>query len=1311
VTQAIHKDAAKDDDADAKHVKPPTGTREVTLPPITHQAPILVERPKTGFARQHERMTETKTKTGSTTGTWSGTKKGGEIAESPDAGGGGIFDVLVEPAEGEEKGKNVVAAGKEFFESWAGKEKESGGTEGGSGSKEGGSSEGGSAEAKGGSEGGSTEAKGGTEGGSTEAKSGSEGGSGEAHQTEGHQGGTAEAKGGESKPTESASGEAKSGEGNTKEGAESGRHEVTHTSDVQGWTMTTTTFTEHKEGKNAAIADFAADPEIRKAKEVLAFAAERREGRGHEGKTREVGAGAKGSAKTSITSRKGATRQSASAEAKGLAGVRATAQTLAVADERELTAAITALAQAGAFGDAGAKYDVKRGRAALETYAKASGGAGIQARGQAVAHVDVNPLLPTMVLFFEGAVQAGVWGQVEAGLLGSYGKVIAGAKIKASGFAGASAEAKGAVFGNAIEGFGASIQGAAKAGAEGGVTANQTIGIEGIGELEIEEGVMAFAGAQAKAKGKASISLTGVTLTAQASAFAGVKTSAWVSVAGKLRGREVVKVGGTVGVSVGAGVAVGGTFSFQHGKLTIGGDLAATLKVGGEVGGKFEIDLAALATAIMELIADEFNKSEAKINPKGADYKRETVKDAKHAEDLEKQGYKAVIDLFDDHAVKVMQKVHDKKLSGHSALDPHDLQEIIQKAAVLHGLRSTYKETDRGIVRAASDAFGVIDKAGGDQQEAVHGLLKAPIQVDALVVRSVSSISPDEATGQAKEYADAKAASKAKKNLEKDLKVYAAKKLRESATAVHEFSIQEIVDKHWKDLEASFPNGQASKVATDTVMTTLGSFLGGGDSPIQFDATGHVSKFPSLDTRIDSAGQAKKDVAQTAEEKKILEVHEQLKTRLVAYTTELIASPDKQPTGKDIQKIVDNAASSLKSELKGEHKDGVQQGIQDLVRTELKSIASGMTFNPDSVTINGIAWDIQNLAAERQGKAATATAQKRKEALNQLGAKVAKQVQGGAKSTKGSDGMAAINLKWSIIKSLKKDLKTTAETLATLDGATKDDDKIDKELEATVNGQLGGLFTVTVKNGEVDSKTWDSKADETAMAEQRRKAKATLKGGEEQDNARRRMVADAVRKPFGTYSAQVRKAVDEKAQGSTKVKITAVEKARLQEIIDKGLKSVQADVKNDVGDEALVDAAAVHFGIEGNTSSGPGAALLKKFRTQALKIDEFEAVPISQVAQAKPSVDAEKKAQVTLERALRKDVKDIPGYTPTPAILNQVIRASGVGSVANINLDSVILLAVGAVWSGNLTELDVANGVITKFELRPMEVTKRDTNL
>jgi hypothetical protein len=1254
-----HAHPVRDSAADggAKDAKGADQQKTVVLPPVVHQAPILVaavggeHQPKTGFARQRERMTETKTSKTGKTGAWS-TGKDVKLAENP--GASGVIAVSgVSAAEGEEKGVDIPASGKEFFESWAGKEEKE--------------EEKDSTESKGESTG---------EGGSTGDSGGDSGGS------EGSEGST---------------------EGSTEGGGDgAGGFET----EIDGFTLSGETSSEVKTGEGASIGGFGSDPEVRKATEVLAFANERREG-GPKPKSHEVGTGAKGSASASMETRKGATRQSASAEAKGLAGARAAAQTLAVADQRELTAAVTALAQAGAFGDAGAKYDVKRGRAALEAHTKASGGVGVQARGRAVAHVDLNPLLPTLVLFCEGAAQAGIWGDVEAGLRASYGKVIAEAKIKASGFAGVAVDAKAAVFGNAIEGIGASVQASGKAGAEGKVVATQTIAIEGLGELEFEQGILAFAGAQARAKAKASISLTGVTLTAKASAFAGVKTSAWASVAGKLRGREVVKVGGTIGVSVGAGAEIGGSFSFQHGKLVIAGDLAAALKVGGNIGGTFELDVAALATSILELVADQFNKSELKINKASPDYQREDVADEKSAEALEKAAYKAVIDLFDDYAVEVMDKIHHDKLTGPQSLDPARIQKIIQKAAVEGQLRSTYKETDRGIIAAASDAFGVISDGGGDKSKAVQGLLLYPIDVQALVVRSMQSAPPKQAKEQATKYAEAAAARKARGALEKDLKEYGTKKTRETASSMHQYGVQKIADKHWKELEKAFPNGQAASEAADAVVTTLGSFLGDPPVEVAFSPIGLITKFPSFDTRYEASRETRQQTAQNAEEKKVLAVHEVLKSGLAGYKTQLIASTSKEPKDDQVNKLISKACSDIKSELNGPHKDGIRQGVQDLVRQELASLTTSVTFG-GGITTTAIAWDAKALQDARDGKAADAAAAKRQAALNNLHAAVKATVRKKAKKGKGT-GVEAIDTKWNVIAKLRTELPKAVTIVTGIDGKPKADKALDTELTDLINEALGGLFTLTVVDGAVPIAGISSMADNAVFAEQHRTEHASLKGGEEQDNARRRIVADALRKPFVSYSTQVRKAVSDKARGGT-VKITGVEKARLQAIIDKGLKSSLADVANAVGDDALVDTAATHFGITGNDRSGPGPVLLKKFRSQGLKIAEFEAVPVAEAAQGKSAVLAERKAVSTLEKEIR-DMADRVNGKIGPGQLNRAIAASGVAAIDSINVDSVIVQAVSLVWPGTIKQLDVDQGTVKAFELgRTTQLAAKGSN-
>jgi hypothetical protein len=1191
-----------------------------TIGPVTRQVPV-----PQGFARQLERQTTVKGRADGRTGAFTGAKKGGEIADNPGAGGGGIFDAQVDFAEEEEAGKQIGDAFKEQLGTWAhgNKPKEEGGEP---------------------------------------------------------------ASGGEAEPAEA-------------EPAEADPYSTTTTSISQehGYTKTVETTVEHGHGTEAAVGDWAADPELFKAMQILAFADEHREGEGgKKGTTHKAVAGAEGQASVKAKSRKGATRQEFSAEAKGLAGVRAAAKTLAVADDKELTAAVTALAQAGAFGEAGTRYDVKRGRAALAAWTKTSGGAGVQARGRAVASVDKNPLLPTAVAFFEGAVQAGIWADIEAGVQGSYGPLIARAKTKISGFAGAAAEAKGAVLASPLEGIGVMGQASAKAGAEGSITNNQTLAIEGLGELEFEQGAMVFAGAMAKAKGKATISLTGITLQGKASAFAGVKSSAWASVAGKIRGREVIKVGVTGGVSVGAGVAVGGTFSFQRGKLVLAGDIAAALKLGADMGGKLELDLAALGTAILQTVADQYNKEQLQIDMKGADWQREDLKDDAQATDKKKEAYRAAIDLFDDYAADVMTKVRSGKMKGTVCLDAGHLQKLVQKAAQQGGLRATYKETDRGIEEAARDAFGELLDPAADPA----------IMVDALVIRSLRSRSPAAAKKEADEYATLAEAKKARSALQRDLQEYAGKKAKASATAAHRYTVQHLLTKHWKALSDAFPGAEAPTVAKDVVTATLGRFLmdDDGQVDIEIDTEGEITRFPSIDARIARGEATRAELADDATAAKFDVAKEKLGSQLQGYVAGLVAGKNQKPDQQLVQRLFDNATSAIKGELlDGKDKERMRGALLETLGTGLGRLADNYAFVGDSTKLQALGWNAAELAKARDGKAAETAAAKRQQELQRLTDSVSRRLQRGVKSKR-----SPADVKFSILEALIDDVPRTAGRLRKLDGANASPDAIDQDIHGAINGVLGDLFEVKVAHGQITMDSINAHTDEAKYREQQRKAKATLTGGEEQDNARRKLVADAVREPFRTYATQVRGAIDREVADPGTAKVKPVEKQKLQNLIDKNLGRIRADVQGEVGDDALLHAAAVHFGVLGEDGkpmpgSAPGPALLKKFRTHQLKItDDFQAASVQEAANGKRAdqvrLNAEKRAADRLAAALRTLARDHPRQGFTTEVVQPVVRKVVAGLPA-ASVDTVVLKAFSEVFGPAVAAMDVKDGRLTALKI------------
>ncbi|MEO9138824.1 MAG: hypothetical protein ABI345_07110 [Jatrophihabitans sp.] len=1267
--------AAKQDkpsaDAQPQQQQPAVGglaVAPVVLKPAITVAPVirtsestLAPAQATGLDRQRKRQTTTTISAPSTrTGKWSKSSEEDAVPENPGAAGGSIFNYQVDAAEGEEKDLKMGTAFVDFAKAWSG------------------------------------EAVAPKEADTSDTKSD-----------------TPDTKS-DIPDTKSDVGEAKHDAPDTKSGAEEPKHEPAFDREIGGFEMKGDSQAETKTGSGAAVGDFAADPTLFKMQQIIAFADERREEKGPEGTYHEAGNGTRANASISVKSRKGATIQESKAHANALVGFRASAKTLAIANDEELVAAVTALAQAGAFADGGASYDVKKGRAALKSSATASGGAGVQARGRAVAQVDLNGLVPTLVAYCEGAVQIGIWGDVAVSLKGSYGKVFLSARVTGAAFAGASAEGKAGVMFDSIEGLGFSAQGAAKAGAEASATATQTLGMEGIGELEFEEGVLAFAGAQAKAKATAAISLTGVTLQAKASAFAGAKASAWVSVAGKLRGREVVKVGGTVTVSTGAGAEVSGQFMFQGGRMTISGDLAAALKVGGGVGGKIEVDFAALSTAILQLVADEYNKEELKIDLKGPAFTREAVTDKKQSEARQQLGYDAVIDEFDQYAVEILRKISagkpgKKSLGGGQAIDPLRLQKIIQKQAVLDGLTNAYKETDWGIERAAEDAFGEILKVTEGDKRSIH--------VDGLVVRSVVSMSPAALKGVADQHAISAAQEKARAGLVHALHDYADKKTRATASRVTQKTVQETLDKHWSSFTEAYPvAADAAGAAASAVTDGLGELLRHGDAPAKVTITpeGKISEFPSL-VSLEVIG------FRVRNEHQVAEAHAVLTAKLQAFLTQILAPDAPHFQTGDVTKILIKAAAPLGARVVGPGDDAkaVRDGLLTVVRNELGPYTTApVDYEAGDLNLAMIKWDRAKITAAQTGAsvalATTELAGQRAAILAKAVAPVTKRMNRAAKSA----STTAPQLQYAIIDAIEEPVKEAVQKLTALD-PTLTKTAIDQQLQDAINRELDGLFSVTIADGAVAKRSLGEVANVAKLAEKKRLAKAKLTGGEEQDNDRRRLVSLALQRPFQGYADEIHAQIASASrQLPGKEVVKGVEGERLQKIIEKKLDKIRNDIDTTVGDEAIVDVASATLGViarpgqakaaQPGLGLAAGAPLLKTITSSKLKVSVQAVEPATLVDARRTDQQAEKAERVAADavrakfRAALARRNDPDGRLGLDQIHFAILEAK-LDLTPPASADAAILMAIAEQFGSEVLNVKVAHGDIEELKYKPQK--------
>lgn len=952
------------------------------------------------------------------------------------------------------------------------------------------------------------------------------------------------------------------------------------------------------------------DVEFRKALEIIAFKTEQLEDDLKSGKKKAHGgaykavAGAEGGITDKIEVQRGTTKLTSTLTAEGLAGARAAAKTLLVADEDMLAAAVSAMAQAGAFGSAGASFDAKKGRAAISTAVKASGGIGAQVQGSAEAMADLNRLIPSLVAVFSFSAKVGVWGELSGTISGKYRALLATLNSSISGFAGAAVEAKGAAFANWLEGIGLAGQVGSKAGAEGKAATKLTIGLKDIGELEIEAGVMAFAGAEVKAKGKVAVSVTGVAVEGRAAAFAGARVSSYAKVGSSLRGREWIKVSGKVGVAVGAGAEIGGRFEFIKGKLVIDGDLAAVLKGGGDVGAGLELDLVAFAAGLGGLVADEWNKEKFQIDQKGLDYTREEIKDPERSKKTQQSAYETVLPGFQDYAVQVLDKVRRDKITTSRVLEHEELKKRIQDVAPRLDLR--WVETDRGIERAAQDAFGdlLVTKDG-----------RAQFGVDGGVVRFVDSVSPEKAKELAEQHKTLTRVHKVNDALRKDLLKYATVKKGTGEHGVKKDKVQAIIDKHWDKIVKAFPGPEAKYAVANAVRDTMGDYLGhrrGGEVRFRLGDDGKISEFGASEKALARhAKRQKEGFTDKVATDKINIAARVLTKGLTEYRAKLIADPK---LAWDTAKV-DGYLKDAKAKLPADAKTADAQSAFSAAILEAMDPIVTTAEVDDKLILSTFAMSLGKLEKERTAKASDAAGAARKAALAKFRKAVRGKRESLLKKRVAPDAFANEITEWSVSEVVK-----THRALAEAAGKSAEDVALDanaSDIAATANAVLAPLLEVKVVWGAL-APVAGKLGDAAVFAEEQRKRAAKIKGGTDDDNARRALVADAVREDFTAYGEKLRSAVEAEAAGKTKLigsRPTAVERTKLQKIIDTRTAKIAEDVRTTVGDAAVEDAVSRTFGIEGRDPKG--AALLKKFSVKELKIgDDFAAVPLSEIAHA-----------------------------------------------------------------------------------------------
>ncbi|MEO9110941.1 MAG: hypothetical protein ABI368_12050, partial [Jatrophihabitantaceae bacterium] len=841
-----------------------------------------------------------------------------------------------------------------------------------------------------------------------------------------------------------------------------------------------------------------------------------------------VGAGTKGSRTTSTDVFDGTTHKQSGTKVEGLAGAEAAVKIISMATKEELSVAIEAMAKAGAFGEAEAHAAIKRGALSAKLKASAKGGAGVEGSLAAKASVDRSGLIPALEATFEAAIKAGIWGEASVGVEARYGPLVATALAKIEGFIGVSAEISAKAFANWKEGIGAEFSAGVEASAstKGSVTAELALGQM---QLEVGAGFEAWAGAKADVAAKLEVSLAGVSASFKASAFAGAKVEAYASAKIKVRGKTIVSAKGKVGVAVGVGAEIGGEFEIKNGKLKIAGELAAALKGGVTAGGELEIDFLSLAQVIVAEVGDLAKGDDLKITAMSPSFDRKPLSDPKEAAKKEQFGYETVIDDFHAYA-------HKKLMGGENSIKKERIEEIIQnRAGQLHEAFS-FTETDRGIERAAKEAFGPLLEAIGIHAGYIRSFQPAPAAAGKKVKEDFQ---------QREQWRVAR------DGLADDFRAYGEKKAQTGKGGIKQDKVQAIISKHWKQMQAAFPGAEADQVIVFAAKISIQKYLS-----VFEVAKGKITKF---DAPPEKAEQMKKGAADDKASQARAAAISTLRGKLTAYRATLVAKPKEVLERGALQKVITASLSSIKDQIGTPELDGeIASAIVAVLAPILES--TGITV------INGelrqLTPAVGGLETARKTKGDATEKSLQATAMTTLTTLLESYKE--AKTKGGKSGIKREEVESRIQKATEKV------------GPWVQSGEADETIKGIATEALKPMLSsIGISMGRVVSFDAPKAIAATEKANRKENGKARL-GGEEEDNTRRRMISEAVGSEFATYAAQIRESAEQATKGKpAKVKL---ERGKLQSIIDKRIKIIRADVVNEVGDEALVTTAQDKFG-------------------------------------------------------------------------------------------------------------------------------------
>lgn len=970
--------------------------------------------------------------------------------------------------------------------------------------------------------------------------------------------------------------------------------------------------------KGTPVAPKAAEPEQDRTDEYTSDDAGRVTGTASS-LTHSAQAGAQTSTEQERTRTDGRTTTTTGSGSETLAGAEASVKILRTSSRKEIEVAVETLARAGAFGARRQAASIQRGKAGASMAAEGEAGAGVQAKATAMARLDRSGVVPALEAVLEASIRAGVWvdGKVDAEAhIGPMAMAVC-AEIEA--LLGAEAEVSARAFASLKEGVGGEFAASAFAGARFLAKAGAEIRL-GPAALMVGGEVEGMAGASASVEAGFKIHLTGVSAKFEASAFAGAKAGAKGSAGLKLMGKKIIWAEGKVEVSAGAGVEAEGEFTIINGKLKLSAGLAGTLGLGVGAAAKAEVDFAALGEVICAKVGDLSTDGPA-VSDQSPDFERRELTGAAATKQKAK-GRDAVYEDFLAYA-------HKLSLDGKHGVKQERVQAIIESVAPLLRADFAYRETDQGIEEAAMEAFA--------------GQLRS-IVVNAGKIRGFQPESEDAITAHKARMVEEEGWKKARDAIKADFDAYAAKKANGGKNGVKRASVQEIVDKHWKALQSAFPGAEADQVVMFAAEEMKADFLD------EFTvAGGKVKTFVVSAAKTAGVKQAAATLkAESGKDAARAKAFGDLDTRLAAYHAQLLTAKDAHATLPEIRKIVGKAIGSVPANARGSELDN---GVASRIRSGLPGIVSSVqvkdgVVGPLSLNLLGV-----SDAKGQQGLVRFARELESYKEQKTAGGKE------GAKREKVEELLAT-------------SFKVAQPWLKTSEGSTA--------AEGTIRAKLGDWVTsVMVVEGRLVNLQLDAAKMAADKVVRKRDGKSRL-GGAEEDNTRRKMVADGVRSGFSGYIGELR-AAGEKNPASPKAVVQA---AQLQKLIDQGVKGIRGDVNNEVGDQALEDGIRQRF------------PMVTDVRVQGLRVTALKSnTAFFSAAAARNAESAE------VRRALDDVVTTLGAAkgTVTPKLVQMVIdrNASAFGALPADERDSIIAVALGKALGDRAQGFQVVGGKVT----------------